>query len=121
MLECWVNAVLIAACLTFPGTVLILYCGLQAGNYVKDEVWHALIVVTTNASNLHGYAVRSLYRLVQTAGDQVLDILLTFLQCGESYCGGCYIDILLTLWWGLLLCLYCFCIRKFSFELQFGA
>ncbi|KAL2510212.1 AP-1 complex subunit gamma-2 [Forsythia ovata] len=41
-----------------------------AGNYVKDEVWHALIVVITNASNLHGYTVRSLYRAVQTAGEQ---------------------------------------------------
>ncbi|KAI5679173.1 hypothetical protein M9H77_10123 [Catharanthus roseus] len=42
----------------------------EAGNYVKDEVWHALIVVITNASNLHGYSVRSLYRAVQTTGDQ---------------------------------------------------
>ncbi|CAN4075646.1 unnamed protein product [Withania somnifera] len=42
----------------------------EAGNYVKDEVWHALIVVITNASDLHGYAVRSLYRAVLTAGEQ---------------------------------------------------
>ncbi|KAK4485779.1 hypothetical protein RD792_008426, partial [Penstemon davidsonii] len=42
----------------------------EAGNYVKDEVWHALIVVITNASNLHGYTVRSLYKAVQTAGEQ---------------------------------------------------
>ncbi|KAG5609937.1 hypothetical protein H5410_021218 [Solanum commersonii] len=42
----------------------------KAGNYVKDEVWHALIVVITNASDLHGYAVRSLYRAVQKARDQ---------------------------------------------------
>ncbi|TMW99655.1 hypothetical protein EJD97_002206 [Solanum chilense] len=42
----------------------------EAGNYVKDEVWHALIVVITNASDLHGYAVRSLYRAVQKARDQ---------------------------------------------------
>ncbi|XP_024994133.1 AP-1 complex subunit gamma-2-like isoform X2 [Cynara cardunculus var. scolymus] len=42
----------------------------QAGNYVKDEVWHALIVVITNASNLHGYTVRSLYKAIQTSGDQ---------------------------------------------------
>ncbi|XP_022860908.1 AP-1 complex subunit gamma-2-like [Olea europaea var. sylvestris] len=41
-----------------------------AGNHVKEEVWHALIVVITNASNLHGYTVRSLYRAVQTAGEQ---------------------------------------------------
>ncbi|CAK9137800.1 unnamed protein product [Ilex paraguariensis] len=42
----------------------------EAGNYVKDEVWHALIVLISNASNLHGYAVRLLYKAVQTAGEQ---------------------------------------------------
>ncbi|KAL0357951.1 UNVERIFIED_CONTAM: AP-1 complex subunit gamma-2 [Sesamum calycinum] len=42
----------------------------QAGNYVKDEVWHALIIVITNAPNLHGYTVRALYKAVQTAGGQ---------------------------------------------------
>ncbi|GKB28959.1 adaptor protein complex AP-1, gamma subunit [Tanacetum coccineum] len=42
----------------------------EAGNYVKDEVWHALVVVITNASNLHGYTVRSLYRAIQTSVDQ---------------------------------------------------
>ncbi|PWA92212.1 adaptor protein complex AP-1, gamma subunit [Artemisia annua] len=42
----------------------------EAGNYVKDDVWHALVVVITNASNLHGYTVRSLYRAIQTSVDQ---------------------------------------------------
>ncbi|KAL7163150.1 hypothetical protein ACSBR2_039283 [Camellia fascicularis] len=42
----------------------------KAGSFVKDEVWHALIVVISNASNLHGYTVRSLYKAVQTSGDQ---------------------------------------------------
>ncbi|KAG9152033.1 hypothetical protein Leryth_002292 [Lithospermum erythrorhizon] len=42
----------------------------EAGNYVKDEVWHSLIVVITNALNLHGYSVRSLYKVVQTANEQ---------------------------------------------------
>ncbi|KAK6139246.1 hypothetical protein DH2020_027001 [Rehmannia glutinosa] len=42
----------------------------EAGNYVKDEVWHALIIVITNASNLHGYTARALYKAVQTAGEQ---------------------------------------------------
>lgn len=42
---------------------------------MKDEAWHSLIVVITNASNLHGYAVRSLYRSVQAAGEQVLQEL----------------------------------------------
>ena len=43
----------------------------QAGNYVKDEVWHALIVVLTNAPNLHGYTVRALYKAVQKSSEQV--------------------------------------------------
>ncbi|KAL1565654.1 AP-1 complex subunit gamma-2-like isoform X1 [Salvia divinorum] len=42
----------------------------EAGNYVKDEVWHALIVVITNASNLHGYTVRALYKAVQKSSEQ---------------------------------------------------
>ncbi|KAH9605987.1 hypothetical protein KSS87_012269 [Heliosperma pusillum] len=42
----------------------------EAGNYVKDEVWHALIVVISNAVNLHGYTVRSLYRAVQASTEQ---------------------------------------------------
>lgn len=42
----------------------------EAGNYVKDEVWHALIVVISNAINLHGYTVRSLYRDVQASNEQ---------------------------------------------------
>ncbi|KAL2903197.1 AP-1 complex subunit gamma-2 [Bienertia sinuspersici] len=42
----------------------------EAGNYVKDEVWHALIVVISNALNLHGYTVRSLYRAVQASVEQ---------------------------------------------------
>ncbi|XP_027099720.1 AP-1 complex subunit gamma-2 isoform X1 [Coffea arabica] len=55
----------------------------EAGNYVKDDVWHALIVVITNASNLHGYAVRSLYRLVQTAGDQEILVRVAVWCIGE--------------------------------------
>ncbi|KAL9421421.1 hypothetical protein AB3S75_038895 [Citrus x aurantiifolia] len=42
----------------------------EAGNFVKDEVWHALIVVISNASDLHGYTVRALYRAVQTSIEQ---------------------------------------------------
>ncbi|PPD89874.1 hypothetical protein GOBAR_DD13192 [Gossypium barbadense] len=42
----------------------------QAGNFVKDEVWHALIVVISNASDLHGYSVRALYRAFQTSTEQ---------------------------------------------------
>ncbi|XWS63638.1 hypothetical protein CRYUN_Cryun06bG0118100 [Craigia yunnanensis] len=42
----------------------------KAGNFVKDEVWHALIVVISNASDLHGYTVRALYRAFQTSIEQ---------------------------------------------------
>ncbi|CAI9092868.1 OLC1v1028213C3 [Oldenlandia corymbosa var. corymbosa] len=60
----------------------------EAGNYVKDDVWHALIVVITNASHLHGYTVRSLFRVVQTAGDQE-----TLVRVGV-WCIGEYGDML---------------------------
>ena len=39
---------------------------------MKDEVWHALIVVISNASELHGYAVRALYQAFQRSAEQVL-------------------------------------------------
>ncbi|XP_027362371.1 AP-1 complex subunit gamma-2-like [Abrus precatorius] len=42
----------------------------EAGNFVKDEVWYALIVVISNASELHGYTVRALYRAFQTSAEQ---------------------------------------------------
>ncbi|XP_062110258.1 AP-1 complex subunit gamma-2-like [Humulus lupulus] len=42
----------------------------EAGNYVKDDVWHALIVVISNAPDLHGYTVRALYRAFQTSSEQ---------------------------------------------------
>ncbi|XVE92470.1 hypothetical protein REPUB_Repub01dG0099900 [Reevesia pubescens] len=42
----------------------------EAGNFVKDEVWHAVIVVISNASDLHGYTVRALYRAFQTSTEQ---------------------------------------------------
>ncbi|KAM0851907.1 hypothetical protein ACQ4PT_052117 [Festuca glaucescens] len=41
-----------------------------AGNHVKDDVWHALIVVISNASELQGYAVRSLYTALQAYSEQ---------------------------------------------------
>ncbi|CAI9278334.1 unnamed protein product [Lactuca saligna] len=55
----------------------------EAGNYVKDEVWHALIVVITNSSNLHGYTVRSLYRAIQTSGDQEAVVRVAVWCIGE--------------------------------------
>ncbi|TYJ43483.1 hypothetical protein E1A91_A03G156300v1 [Gossypium mustelinum] len=42
----------------------------EAGNFVKDEVWHALIVVISNASDLHGYTIRALYRAFLTSTEQ---------------------------------------------------
>ncbi|PNT69392.1 hypothetical protein BRADI_3g54597v3 [Brachypodium distachyon] len=41
-----------------------------AGKHVKDDVWHALIVVISNASELQGYSVRSLYTALQTYSEQ---------------------------------------------------
>ncbi|KAM3244897.1 hypothetical protein ACQJBY_056308 [Aegilops geniculata] len=41
-----------------------------AGNHVKDDVWHALIVVISNASELQGYSVRSLYTALQAYNEQ---------------------------------------------------
>jgi AP-1 complex subunit gamma-1 len=40
-------------------------------------VWYALIVVVSNASELHGYTVRALYRAFQTSAEQVLIYSLT--------------------------------------------
>ncbi|GAB4839828.1 hypothetical protein Ancab_020538 [Ancistrocladus abbreviatus] len=60
----------------------------EAGNFVKDEVWHALIVVISNASDLHGYTVRSLYRAVQESTEQE-----TLLKVAV-WCIGEYGDIL---------------------------
>ncbi|CAL5051275.1 unnamed protein product [Urochloa decumbens] len=41
-----------------------------AGNYVKDDVWHALIVLMSNASELQGYSVRSLFKALLACGEQ---------------------------------------------------
>ncbi|RDX96416.1 AP-1 complex subunit gamma-2, partial [Mucuna pruriens] len=42
----------------------------EAGNFVKDDVWHALIVVISNASELHGYTVRAFYKAFQMSAEQ---------------------------------------------------
>ncbi|KAL1355303.1 AP-1 complex subunit gamma-2 isoform X1 [Arachis hypogaea] len=55
----------------------------EAGNYVKDEVWHALIVVITNATELHGYTVRALYRAFQTSAEQESLVRVTVWCIGE--------------------------------------
>ncbi|EMS59884.1 AP-1 complex subunit gamma-2 [Triticum urartu] len=48
---------------------LIMAIG-NAGDHVKDDVWHALIVVISNASELQGYSVRSLYTALQAYSEQ---------------------------------------------------
>ncbi|XVE85029.1 hypothetical protein DITRI_Ditri17bG0059700 [Diplodiscus trichospermus] len=55
----------------------------EAGNFVKDEVWHALIVVISNASDLHGYTVRALYRALQTSTEQETLVRVAIWCIGE--------------------------------------
>ncbi|KAE9613398.1 putative adaptor protein complex AP-1, gamma subunit [Lupinus albus] len=55
----------------------------EAGNFVKDEVWHALIVVISNASELHGYTVRALYKAFQTSAEQEILVRVTVWCIGE--------------------------------------
>ncbi|CAN1852785.1 AP-1 complex subunit gamma-2 [Linum perenne] len=55
----------------------------EAGNFVKDEVWHALVVVISNASDLHGYTVRALYRLFQKSAEQETLIRVAVWCIGE--------------------------------------
>lgn len=38
---------------------------IQAGAHVKEEVVNSLIVLITNAEDLHGYAVRQMYQALQ--------------------------------------------------------
>jgi hypothetical protein len=52
----------------------------QAGNHVKDDVWHALIVVISNAPELQGYSVRSLYTALQAYNEQVWVLILLFIM-----------------------------------------
>ncbi|KEH19950.1 AP-1 complex subunit gamma-2 [Medicago truncatula] len=61
----------------------------KAGNFLKDEVWHALIVVISNASKLHGYTVRALYKAFQTSTEQE-----TFVRVA-MWCLGEYGDLLI--------------------------
>ncbi|XP_041010914.1 AP-1 complex subunit gamma-2-like isoform X4 [Juglans microcarpa x Juglans regia] len=57
----------------------------EAGNFVKDEVWHALIVVISNASDLHGYTVRALYRAFQTSAEQQETLVRVAVWCIGEY------------------------------------
>ncbi|KAG2317126.1 hypothetical protein Bca4012_068017 [Brassica carinata] len=60
----------------------------EAGNYVKEDVWHALIVVITNAPDLHGYTVRALYRALHTSCEQETLVRVAI------WCIGEYADLL---------------------------
>ncbi|KAH1239176.1 AP-1 complex subunit gamma-2 [Glycine max] len=60
-----------------------------AGNFVKDEVWHALIVVISNASELHGYTVRALYKAFKMSAEQETLVRVAV------WCIGEYGDILI--------------------------
>ncbi|CAD5168007.1 unnamed protein product [Musa acuminata subsp. malaccensis] len=53
------------------------------GNFVKDDAWHALIVAISNAPDLQGYSVRSLYKAFQTSSEQVSLVRVTVWCIGE--------------------------------------
>ena len=54
----------------FVSRCLVTQVMQQAGAYVKEEVCRALIVLISNAPELHGYAARSMYRALKTSIDQ---------------------------------------------------
>ncbi|WOL06544.1 AP-1 complex subunit gamma-2-like isoform X1 [Canna indica] len=54
-----------------------------AGNYVKDDVWHTLIIVISNAHDLQGYCVRSLYKAFQAYREQVSLVRVAVWCIGE--------------------------------------
>lgn len=56
----------------------------EAGNHVKDQVWHSLIVVISNAGDLQGYTVRSLYKAFQTSSLQI-GLVRVVLWCIGEY------------------------------------
>lgn len=54
----------------------------QAGAYVKEEVCRALIVLISNAPELHGYTARAMYRALKTSIDQAdLNLSLVTSTC----------------------------------------
>uniref|UniRef100_A0A7N0UKA1 AP-1 complex subunit gamma n=1 Tax=Kalanchoe fedtschenkoi TaxID=63787 RepID=A0A7N0UKA1_KALFE len=61
----------------------------EAGNFVKDQVWHGLIVVISNATELHGYTVRSLYRAFHSSVEQESLVRVAI------WCIGEYADLLI--------------------------
>eukprot|EP00803_Ostreobium_quekettii_P008801 evm.model.scf_548.5 EVM.evm.TU.scf_548.5 scf_548:70580-80331(+) len=63
----------------------------QAGQYVKEDVCNALIVLITNATDLQGYTVRAMFRAMKANGDSSCTSLLTV----SAWCLGEYGDLLL--------------------------
>lgn len=59
---------------------------LQAGAYVKEEVCRALIVLISNAPELHAYAARCMYKALKSSLDQV-DIPLSLITCTAWFLG----------------------------------
>ena len=54
----------------------------QAGAHVKEEVCRALIVLISNAPELHGYAARTMYRaLKESIGQADLSLSLVTSTC----------------------------------------
>ncbi|CAD6249064.1 unnamed protein product [Miscanthus lutarioriparius] len=54
-----------------------------AGNHVKDDICHALIVVLSNTAELQGYSVRSLYKALQSYGKQASLVRVAVWCIGE--------------------------------------
>ena len=59
---------------------------LQAGAFVKEEVCRALIVLISNAPELHGYAARCMYQALKSNLNQA-DIPLSLVTCTSWFLG----------------------------------
>lgn len=66
--------------------LLLLQVMLQAGAYVKEEVCRALIVLISNAPELHGYAARCMYQALKSSLDQA-DIPFSLVTCTSWFLG----------------------------------
>jgi len=53
-------------------SIMVLWCGVQAGKYVTSDVTRSLVVVISNANDLQGYTVRTLFHVFQAWDGQVL-------------------------------------------------
>jgi AP-1 complex subunit gamma-1 len=64
---------------------------------VKDDIWHALIVVLSNASEFQGYSVRSLYTTLQAYNEQVRENFVLFIIMCHSM--SSYLMFLTSIWY----------------------